>query len=236
MIKKILCPAHEEKTPSLVLYPNGNAHCFGCGYHTSAESLGVKLEDIPEPYVEDLEKAVTYIRGLPKQNIRGLQLPADPSSYYVLWPDASYYKRRFFDVKEGAPKYVGASGHVKAPFDLTEGKSTKSLIIVEGEINALSLVEAMPDQAVISPGGSGDFYSKVNEKYLPTYLKYENILLVVDHDAAGAIAGIKLKSKLAQYTTRVKISLWKDDSNSLLEKHGKEALKEEIIKSWEVGM
>ncbi|MPR35678.1 CHC2 zinc finger domain-containing protein [Salmonirosea aquatica] len=32
--RKILCPFHEEKTPSLYLYPNSNTyHCFGCGRH-----------------------------------------------------------------------------------------------------------------------------------------------------------------------------------------------------------
>lgn len=29
-----LCPLHEEKTPSFVIYHDSNtAHCFGCGYH-----------------------------------------------------------------------------------------------------------------------------------------------------------------------------------------------------------
>ena len=32
--RKILCPFHEEKTPSLYLYPNSNTYyCFGCGRH-----------------------------------------------------------------------------------------------------------------------------------------------------------------------------------------------------------
>ncbi|WP_373514186.1 CHC2 zinc finger domain-containing protein [Persicitalea sp.] len=32
--RKILCPFHEEKTPSLYLYPNTNTYyCFGCGKH-----------------------------------------------------------------------------------------------------------------------------------------------------------------------------------------------------------
>ncbi|WP_266367536.1 CHC2 zinc finger domain-containing protein [Tellurirhabdus rosea] len=32
--RKICCPFHEEKTPSLVLYPQTNTyHCFGCGRH-----------------------------------------------------------------------------------------------------------------------------------------------------------------------------------------------------------
>lgn len=29
----IRCPFHNEKTPSMVLYPNGGYHCYGCGAH-----------------------------------------------------------------------------------------------------------------------------------------------------------------------------------------------------------
>ncbi|MGV3559442.1 CHC2 zinc finger domain-containing protein [Larkinella arboricola] len=32
--RKIICPFHPEKTPSLVVYPQNNSyHCFGCGKH-----------------------------------------------------------------------------------------------------------------------------------------------------------------------------------------------------------
>jgi Toprim domain-containing protein/CHC2-type zinc finger protein len=30
---KILCPFHEEKTPSCFIYADGHYHCFGCGAH-----------------------------------------------------------------------------------------------------------------------------------------------------------------------------------------------------------
>ena len=31
-----LCPFHSERTPSFRLYPDGHAHCFGCGWHGDA--------------------------------------------------------------------------------------------------------------------------------------------------------------------------------------------------------
>ncbi len=31
--RKVCCPFHQEKTPSMVLYEDGGAHCFGCGWH-----------------------------------------------------------------------------------------------------------------------------------------------------------------------------------------------------------
>lgn len=33
---KILCPVHNERTPSFTIYPDGKFHCFGCGAHGSS--------------------------------------------------------------------------------------------------------------------------------------------------------------------------------------------------------
>lgn len=34
--KQTLCPFHEERTPSFVIYPDNSYHCFGCGAHGNA--------------------------------------------------------------------------------------------------------------------------------------------------------------------------------------------------------
>lgn len=36
---KILCPSHAEDSPSCLLYADGHAHCFGCGFHGSTFDL-----------------------------------------------------------------------------------------------------------------------------------------------------------------------------------------------------
>jgi DNA polymerase I-like protein with 3'-5' exonuclease and polymerase domains len=44
---KILCPFHDDKTPSLQLYDDGHYHCFGCGAHGWIdEDLDIDPEDI----------------------------------------------------------------------------------------------------------------------------------------------------------------------------------------------
>jgi DNA primase len=41
------CPFHEDKNPSLVLYPDGHGHCFGCGWHGDAVKAIMALERVP---------------------------------------------------------------------------------------------------------------------------------------------------------------------------------------------
>lgn len=31
-VKRVLCPKHHETTPSCLVYPDGRAHCLGCGW------------------------------------------------------------------------------------------------------------------------------------------------------------------------------------------------------------
>jgi CHC2 zinc finger len=89
---RILCPHHEERTPSCMVYPSGWAHCFGCGanfQHGKVETAG----ELEPP--EDLTISLAAIKGLPLKPVRGLELPADDRSFYIVWDDGQYYKRRF---------------------------------------------------------------------------------------------------------------------------------------------
>ena len=50
-----LCPFHQEKTPSFIVFPrNQNYHCFGCGAHGDAIRFLQEYEKLS--YVEAIEK------------------------------------------------------------------------------------------------------------------------------------------------------------------------------------
>jgi len=159
---------------------------------------------------------------LPKANIRGLSLPCDSDSYYICFTPNKYYKRRFFDESKG--KYRCPSGHAK-PLFIADDSNVPYLLIEEGELNALSMVE-VGCMSVVSPGGVGDFDKS---EYLDYYKNYKYIAIIVDHDAAGASAAIKLYSKLVKHTPYIKVSMWSEDANELLQQpDGKDRLKQKV--------
>ncbi len=238
---KILCPYHEDHVPSMEVYPDGYCHCFVCQKHVAVTELPdevlftmsgtVRIESRKEKYVENIAESIAAIEKLPVLKIRGLDLHSDGTSYYILWPDRSFYNRRFFEVAPGASKYKCPAGNAKRLLVCNPlwPKSSR-LAIVEGELNALSIsLLRIHNLDIVSPGSAGDFYSKTAEANLPHYLGYKEIYLFADEDKGGAIACIELKAKLLQKMANVNICLMKTDANDILVNYGKSALEEEII-------
>lgn len=82
--RKLLCPFHEEKTPSLYLYPQTNTYyCFGCGRHGDVIHFYAGLGQIE--YKKAMhELAFLYVSGYvrkgaapPPRTVRRPETPAD---------------------------------------------------------------------------------------------------------------------------------------------------------------
>lgn len=167
-----------------------------------------------------------YILGLNRARIRGFDLPFDEKGYYLVWPKHDYYKLRRF---EGDPRYVGPSGHKPPPFWAQRSGSSR-LFLVEGEYNALSVAQAYSAADILSFGAAGELNPRNLATHLSMLTQYDTIVVIVDRDAAGALAAIHAKSVLSHKVPEVSI-LFTDlnnDCNDILVKHGKEALREEI--------
>lgn len=217
------------------VYPDGYAHCFGCGAHVAVKELDTKHEYVAKiKHVENVQEKLAYISSLPCKEIRGLLLPYDTDSYYIVWPERDYYNQRFFNPT--GVKYKLPSGHSKRPLWVRNAEGASTLVVVEGEINALSVGLVTPASVnVVSPGGAGDFYAKTLDKYLPLFSQYAKLVLLADKDRAGAMACIQLKSNLlALGAKNVHIHLMEQDANAILMLHGHTALAEEIQKALEM--
>ncbi len=211
------------------LYHDG-AWCFVCGYKCELSEVTneVTIEEIKKlkkQAPENIEEKIKEIDCLPKKEVRGFNLPYSESGVYLVWPDKSYYKLRRFDDK---PRYIGPKGH-KAPLFIIGGSKT-TLVVVEGEYNALSLkkiYEKDDGPTIVSPGSASELI-----RHWKYYLLFQKIYVIVDRDAAGVANGIRLRDELKKKGKRVVLIALEEDFNDMLQRNGtqeiKKRLKEEL--------
>lgn len=213
---KKLCPAHKDTNPSLHIYET-YAHCFTCGYRCPVSELGLSEEEksiraCPTNISEEME----YIDGLSKIEVRGLSLPADDSGYYIIWSSGEFYKKRLW---EGKSRYIGPRGHRPPLFVLPGNGSNKVLFLVEGELNALSLFQAIHPKVntntIASPGSAVEL-----PKALDFCLRFDSIAVIVDKDIPGVAWGLKLKQDLLKHKKRVELVAIEKDINQILQDEG----------------
>lgn len=160
-----------------------------------------------------------YIKALPRQTIRGIPFHFDSEGYYIIWPDSSYYKLRRWVSDDERSKYYCPSGHSKPVFKIGASKPSRNLVIVEGEINAISLTNSKGKFDILSPGGAGNFTDNQMINELSKFVYYDTIIICVDADTAGLNGALKLR-KLINDThslhAQVIIHLMETDFNQLL--------------------
>lgn len=223
-MSKILCPFHQEDTPSLEIYSDGYK-CFGCGAQGSLKHLEqVGVEGVtapPKVPPEDIKASLQEIKKFPKKSLRGFDFPSDDQGFYIMWPNNEFYKKRLFSPgKKG--KYIGPRGHKPPLFYIKRGSNT--LYLVEGEINALSVAKAIPTVDVCSPGGTSQF----DEDALTLCVNYDTVVLVVDKDPAGIIAYIQISSKLVARGINTYRILMSEDANEVLMAYGEKELQKRL--------
>lgn len=222
---KIACPHHEESTPSCHLYPDGRYYSFCCGASGPISEL-TGVEPPPPKPKEDLEPMLDRIDRLPKTTWRGIgNVPYEDGAHYLVWPDRNYYLKRNPDGIK--PKYIGPTGHPR-PMYVVNASRNRVLVMVEGEINAMSLTGLTPGLTLASPGSATEFTTK---KALTFAQNYDIVYLILDRDHAGRQAALACKAALRPYAEEVHISLWPKDANEILMEEGEEALSEELART-----
>ena len=208
---KVLCPIHDDHDPSMTVYGKW-AYCHVCKASIPSAELNIpENKTIPRPEPTNVPERIKYIKSLPTDLIRGLQLPYDNSGYYIVWPMDNYYKRRNY---EGKTRYIGPSG-VRAPLFVCPGTASH-LIIVEGEINALSLFESIyGEYKIVSPGSASEML-----RHIKSYLIYSKITIIADNDAAGVCHSCQLRDLLHKHKKHATITVMNEDFNTILQRDG----------------
>lgn len=224
---KVKCKFHDDSTASMHVYEEeGRYYCYGCGAHGNTDDVGIPTN--PQGYRKvpaDVHSDLIKIAVLPTDYVRGLKLPVSSDSYFIVWDN--YYLRRKFNPGPEEPKYVGPGG-VPRPL-LQKLGGHKTLLLVEGEMNALSCMETDIPADIVCAGSANGFYAKSNKQYLRVWASYDTILLMLDNDKAGAIGAIMTKAALqARGASNVIIWLTDNDANDILVKDGKSELGRQI--------
>ncbi len=213
---KIICKFHDDQNASMEVYDNETetvGFCYVCSARVVLDGKPSGRRRKPT----DLPSELNRINNLPHEVIRGFNMPLDDLGFYLLWPSRDFYKRRNF---HDNPRYTAPRG-IKAPLYKFQG-TTKTCIIVEGELNARSLYESLNTKdTVMSPGSVANLSSCLKVAQL-----YDNIVLVVDHDPAGIVYGTTLKNKLLSLGKRCILITCPVDYNELYCTKGPEAVRQ----------
>lgn len=232
---KVLCPRHEDINPSCEVYEDG-AYCYsGCGAIPLSE-IGINANEISPKPKEDVEASLLYVASLPSGSVRGFSFPTDKLGFYIVWPNAPYYKKRLFDPK-AKTKYIGPAGH-KPPLFWAAQEGSQVLTVVEGELEALSLAAAQLGWDIVSPGSAGQFASPA---LVRSCLRYDTVLIAVDNDGPGIKGAQDLASALVAKVPKL-VVIYKDkerDFNKVFCEEGAPGLRNEVERrlsqavSWE---
>lgn len=90
---KICCPFHDEKTPSMVIYDDNSAYCFGCQKRVWHDELVAKICDCST--IEAKKKLgiydpnQQYIPRLPRSKVENYDLAESPKDFSSSWEKLS---------------------------------------------------------------------------------------------------------------------------------------------------
>jgi len=223
---KVRCPfpEHEDTNPSAYKYGN-KIYCFVCNKGLALkEERGVyEKTELKKQKVSEYD--ISRIQSLPITNYRCLDLHSDGKFVYIIYPDGQYYRARNIHSNCSASKYVSPKGVVKHYMYLP-CENTDTLLLVEGEINALSIRKVNSKVSLLCPGSATDF-STATKKYQNEIKRFKKVIVTADKDTAGAKAVINALKVLRHLGVGLRHHLWTKDANDLLIE-GEEYLEREV--------
>lgn len=231
----------DGKGDNLAVYEDGHKHCFSCGYHLHAPKTtqndsnytprkggsSFVVKDAPAPPVK---KPVNFITGeyrdLPDRKItketcqvfkyltafyNGSSKPVQVSQFFYKDGSLSHQKIRFVPKEKSFPQIGEAKNSRMFGIDLFSPETFDTLIITEGEIDAMTVYQLkLSGYAVCSlPAGTGSVEVSLKNNF-DEIDKYKKVIIMFDNDDAGRVATEKALEVLNRYKTCVAITRLKD--------------------------
>lgn len=224
----------DNKGDNLVRYDDGHAHCFACGYNEQPAGGSHPPKDAGEqpPADSGPVAGASLLKGgfksLPHRGIssdtckrfdyRIAKLKATDELVEV----ANYYRdgKVVGQKIRTADKKFKARGDMKSPMLFGQQlwkNGGKRIIITEGEIDAMSIYEAMgnkPWPVVSLPSGAGGAEKAIRQN-LEFLSSYEEVVLCFDEDEPGREASAKAAVLLPPGKAKI-AKLPRKDANEML--------------------
>jgi len=260
-VKSSTCPlcSHDRKKKAdkclTINWEKGLANCWHCGEviqlheFKKSENKQVKEYTSPNPLkkVDLSDNVIKWFAGrkISQQTLKTMKItegkewmPQTKKEMNTI--QFPYYKAgKLVNIKyrDGNKNFKLVTGAEKIFYNLDMAHISDEIIIVEGEIDVLSYIEADVFNVVSVPNGS-PFKGSVNLDYLDKSIEYfENktkIYLALDKDEAGQNVQKEMIRRFGSHRCyTVDLSDCKD-ANEFLQKYGKDKLKQTITEAKQV--
>jgi twinkle protein len=220
---------------ALAVYTDGHTHCFRCGAHSQPTD---SPEYVPSmsPRSNGSRLAVT---GEPVR-LSGRKISQETCRKFLCYRDHTGEPLRFY-YKDRGGSIVAAKLKTKDKDFSWEGRNVdsqlfgqhlwqnggtglnwkKQLIITEGEIDAMTVAEAMPKMAVVSIPNGAPAAKKAIQAQLEWLQGWEEVVLFFDNDEAGTTAAQEAASVLPHGRVRIaRLGTYKDASDAWVDGRG----------------
>ena len=209
------------------IYTDGHTYCFSCQTYTEGNDTS---------NTHQMQSNVTFKGSA--QRLQKRNISEKTCEFYKIYRDETHLRFPYFD---GSGRIQGFKTKDKLKQFKYEGVSTntlfgqhlfptngKRIVITEGELDAASCYEAMPNWPMVSlPHGAASAKKDI-QKQIPLLQGYEEIVLFFDNDNAGREAVEKAASILP--TGKVKIARLEQykDASDALQANDSEAIRRAI--------
>ena len=209
------------------IYTDGHTYCFSCQTYTEGNNTS---------NTHQMQSNVTFKGSA--QRLQKRNISEKTCEFYKIYRDDTHLRFPYFD---SSGRLQGFKTKDKLKQFKYEGVSTdtlfgqhlfptngKRIVITEGELDAASCYEAMPNWPMVSlPHGAASAKKDI-QKQIPLLQGYEEIVLFFDNDNAGRDAVEKAASILP--TGKVKIARLEQykDASDALQANDSEAIRRAI--------
>jgi len=198
------------------LYSDGHTFCFVCQTHTKGDGQ--------EFHSQTMSKNV-QLRGQPER-LRKRNLSEKTCEFFKIYRDGEFLQFPYYS-SDGI--LLGKKVKTKSKDFRYEGVSTdtlfgqhrfpctgKRIVVTEGELDAASCYEAMPNWPMVSLPHGATSAKKDIQKQIPLFQGYQEIVLFFDNDENGRKATEEAASVLPPGKVKIaRLESYKDASDAL---------------------